>query len=156
MRVENASANVGTAGIMNNNVVTLNGTTPATDTTIVLRFHVVYSDSMGVDHSVLREETILVDDGWFTDVDSSVPANNAAMTDSGIYRSGVSRNTFTGPGTVYIALPTGSMGYLFQTRSGFEISSTVVTGGYSQSGYTLYSLGVLDSGESLTVEVSDG
>ena len=149
--LQDATTSQGAATI-NNNTVSVAATNVVAGT-ITIRFTIVYMEvSTGVEHSVLRTETIRVGNGWFTALATSVPANNAAMTDRGIYRSGVT-NRFNGAGDMYIALPTNT--YIFRTGLSF-ISATAVTSGYTQTGYTLYDLGTLVSGEDLTVEVQNG
>lgn len=114
---------------------------------------VIYTDSAGVDHPSLQPITITTGLGWYTALSSTVPANNAAMTDQGIYEGTNDSVTFNGTGTMYIALRTGT--YNFLAFRSIISDVNVVTSGYTQASYTLYEIGVL-SNESLTVEVQDG
>ena len=155
-RIESASSTFGTVQTTTN-VVTLTGT-PATAQTITVRFNVVYTNAANEQFSQLISRTITVGNGWFAGVDSSIPSNNADtdLVDQGIYRSGV-EVTLTGTSavpTMYIALPTRANGYLFRTGLAF-IDSTTITETYVQAGYTLYSLGTLNNGETLVIEVQN-
>ena len=158
--ITGASTNQGSVAVANN-VVTLTVATPVAGN-IDVRFTVNYTETpagggAATNHSVIRTGTITIGSGWFTATSTTVPANNAAMTDRGIYRSGVS-NTFTGAASnpaMYIALPTRAAGYSFRSGLAF-VTATVITAGYTQAGYTLYSLGTIGTGETLNVEVQDG
>ena len=159
-RIQNAFSNVGTVTV-SNNTVRVQGTSPMTAENVVLRFNVIYTDSTGMDFSASEEETITVGSPWYTGLLASIPGNNSSLTDRGIYRSGETQR-FPDTGNVgaqslnmYIALPTRANGYLFRTGLAF-ISATPITTTYSQTGYTLYDLGVLNTNENLTVEVQDG
>ena len=93
---------------------------------------------------------------YYTSVATSVPANNAAMTDSGNFASGV-RHTFTatagGTGLAYVALPTRTNGYTFKSGELFLTTTTISTG-YSQTGYTLYRMDDFVNGTAGTLIVT--
>ena len=154
--IGDATATTGTVSI-SGNIVTWTATaaqTPAAGRES-LQFTVTYIDESDSDaFRVIRTQFINVGNGWFTGTSTSIPANNAALMDQGVFDTGDSV-TLTGPGDAYIALPTRSAGYIFRSGVGILRSTTVSTT-YSQGGYTLYDLGTLNSGETLTVEVRNG
>ena len=157
-RITHVSSSTGSISFTNN-TATLTATPAAGVTNIRVRITVEYAGSLApsTELSTTIERNILVGTDWFQTLSTSVPANNAAMVNAGIYNSGVMQEfvgTATGQG-MYIALPTRTGGY--DSRSGtFFVNATVITAGYTQSGYTLYNLGTLDSGENIRVEVIDG
>ena len=157
-RISHVSASVGNI-VASNNTATLTATPAAGTTSIRVRITVEYSGSLtpGTEMSTTIERNILVGTDWFQALSTTVPANNAAMTSAGIYNSGVTHEfigTAADP-SIYIALPTRTGGYDFRSGT-FFVNATEITTGYTQSGYTLYALGTLGSGETITVEVIDG
>ena len=93
---------------------------------------------------------------YFSQIATSVPTNNAAMTDEGDFRNGVTVGldaTTGGTGMAYVALPTRSAGYTFKSGELF-LSSTAITTGYSQTGYTLYRMDDFINGTAGTLNVT--
>ena len=150
--ITNATSGIAVPTISGNNVSVAIPSNQAVGT-YETAFDVNYVDGNGNMFTNHIRRNVVVSASWFTDLATTVPANNAAMDARGAFQSGDSFR-FVGTASnprIYIALPTGS--YEFRTGLAF-IDATQITAGYTQAGYELYELGTIGSGEDINIVIN--